>query len=221
MKKNYAVLAFLAAVGFALPAAAQAPAAPAAAAAVPSGPLPTKVGIINAAEALSATKEGQKAADELQKNFVAPRKAELDKLQESIQTNTTKLRNGSATMSADAQRALQNQIDADNKSFTRKQEDAQQEVQDQEGKIMQELGAKMMTVLEKYAADNGFAVILDVGNQQTPVLWAAPGLDVTADIVKLYDEKYPATATAAPAAPAAKAPVAPAARPPAAAPKKP
>ena len=104
------------------------------------------------------------------------------------------------------------------KALNRGTEDAQAEVEEQQGKIMQELGTKMMTVLTKYATENGFAAILDVSNQQTPVLWAASEVNITNDIVKLYDEKYPLTTTAAPAATApagAKAPATPPARPPA------
>jgi outer membrane protein len=77
---------------------------------------------------------------------------------------------------------------------------------------MQELGGKMMAVLEKYATQNAFAVVLDVSNPQTPVLWAASAVDITNDIVKLYDQAYPGAA-GAPAVPAAKPA---AARPPAA-----
>jgi outer membrane protein len=84
---------------------------------------------------------------------------------------------------------------------------------------MQELGGKMMAVLEKYATQNAFAVVLDVSNPQTPVLWAASAVDITNDIVKLYDQAYPGTA-AAPAAPAAK-PTTPAAKPAAPAPTPP
>jgi len=176
----------------AAPAAAPAPA--------PSGPPPTKVGIINAAGALATSKEGQKALDDLQKNVYQPKKDALDKLQATIQSNTTKLHNGSATMSPEAQRNLQAQIDADTKTLNRTQEDAEAEINEEQGKIMQELGTKMMTVLSKYATEGGFAVVLDVSNQQTPVLWAAAGVDITNDIIKLYDEKYPVTGGPAPSA---------------------
>ncbi len=141
--------------------------------------------------------------DELQKTVVQPKKDALDKLQATIQANTDKLRKNSLTMSLDAQKKLQADIDADTKTFNRSREDADSDVQEQEGKIMQELGTKMMTILQKYATDNGFAVILDVSNQQTPVLWAASEVNITNDIVKLYDEKYPLSAVTAPAAPAA------------------
>lgn len=195
MNKNFVVFPALV-LGLAAMANAQAPAA-----APAPGPLPTKVGIINATEAIAATKEGQKAIEDLQKTVVAPKKDALDKLQAQITANTNKLHTGAATLSLDAQKKLQADIDADTKSFNRQNEDAQAEVEEQQGKIMQELGTKMMTVLGKYATDNAFAVILDVGNQQQgTVLWAASGVDITPDIVKLYDEKYPLGAAAAPAA---------------------
>jgi outer membrane protein len=191
---------------------AQTAAPPAAPAPAPTGPFPTKIGIINATEALITTKEGGKAMDDLQKNVFQPKKDALDKLNATIQSNTTKLHNAGLTMSPEAQRSLQAQIDADTKSLNRQQEDDEADLQEQQGKIMQELGAKLMTILQKYATDFGYAVVLDVSNQQTPVLWAAGEVNITADIVKLYDEKYPlGAAAAAPAAPARPAATPPAA----------
>ena len=78
----------------------------------------------------------------------------------------------------------------------------------EQGKIMQELGNKVMAVLEKFATANGYALVLDVSNPQTPVLWAASAIDITADIVKLYDQANPGTgAPSAAKPPAGTAPV--------------
>jgi hypothetical protein len=82
----------------------------------------------------------------------------------------------------------------------------------------------MDEILKKYGADHGYAIILDVSDQNTPVRYVATGADVTADLIKLYDQKYPMTAAApAPAAapkPAAAGPPPPGLRPPAAPAKK-
>jgi outer membrane protein len=83
---------------------------------------------------------------------------------------------------------------------------------------MQELGNKVMAVVEKYATGNGYALVLDVSNPQTPVLWASQTIDITGDIVKLYDQANPGTG--APAAAAKPAGTAPAAAPAPAAKKK-
>jgi outer membrane protein len=120
-------------------------------------------------------------------------------------------------MSDDAKTKLMRDIDATTTRVNRDTQDAQSDLDEAQGKLMQELGGKMMAVLEKYATQNAFAVVLDVSNPQTPVLWAASAVDITNDIVKLYDQAYPGTAGAAPAVPAAKPPAAakPAAAPPA------
>jgi outer membrane protein len=84
----------------------------------------------------------------------------------------------------------------------------------------------MMVVIDKYANDNGFALILDVSNPQTPVLYASNTIDITSEIVGLYDKgaalpqpKPPSSTNAAPGvvpgssaapAPAAPKPVVPA-----------
>ena len=167
---------------------------------------PTKVGVIHVQEALLSTKDGQKAANELQGKF-APKKTELEKKQGDINALQDQLRKGSATMNDDAKNKLMRDIDSKTTSLKRDSEDFDADVQEEEGKVMQELGAKMMKVLEKYATDNGFGVILDVSNPQTGVLWRAAAVDITADIIALYDKANPSTGGAAPAAaPAATAP---------------
>ena len=189
---------------------------------------PTKVAIIHVQNAILQTKDGQKAAADLQARF-APKKADLDKKQADIAALQDTLRKGSATMSEEAKAKLMRDIDANNKSLQRDTEDAQADLDQEQGKIMQELGNKVMAVLEKYATANGYALVLDVSNPQTPVLWASQTIEITGDIVKLYDQANPgaaapaaakAPAAAAPKAPAATAPKAPAATAPAPAAKK-
>ncbi len=65
----------------------------------------------------------------------------------------------------------------------------------------------MMAVIEKYAKDNGYSMILDVSNPNTPVLYASSGIDITQDIVALYDKTStnggPAVTPKAPGTPGA------------------
>ena len=72
----------------------------------------------------------------------------------------------------------------------------------------------MIQVIDKYAQSNGLALVLDVSNQNTPVLYASNGIDITKDIIELYD-KTASTLTAAPKPPATAAPKPAATKPPA------
>ena len=56
----------------------------------------------------------------------------------------------------------------------------------------------MMAVIEKYAKDNSYSMILDVSNPNTPVLYASSAVDITQDIIALYDKNPPPPASTTP-----------------------
>ncbi|HEY1337203.1 MAG TPA: OmpH family outer membrane protein [Bryobacteraceae bacterium] len=176
------------------------------------GQVPTKVAIIHVQNAILSTKDGQKASGDLQSKFT-PKKQELDKKQSDLAALQEQLRKGSATMSEDAKAKLMRDIDNNTKTLQRETQDAQSDLDEEQGKVMQELGNKMMAVVEKYANEHGYAVVLDVSNPQTPVLWASQTVDITNDIVKLYDSTNPGTASAPSAATSAPKPAGAAAPP--------
>ena len=169
----------------------------------------------DAGTAIANTKDGKKASAELQTKF-NPRRSTLEKRQTDIQAMTEQLRRGSATMSDDAKAKMQRDIDTNTKSLQRDAQDLNDDADQEQSKIINEIGGKMMQVVDQYAIQNGFAVVLDVSNQQTPVIWASASTEITGDIVQLYDQAHPGTEPAAARPPAAAKP--PAARPPAAAP---
>lgn len=169
----------------------------------------SKVGIININAAIASSKDGQKAIGDLETRF-APRKKQLEAKQQGIQQLQAQLQK-STVLSEDQKRKLMGDIDTQTKSYNRDLEDASQELEGEQQKIFQELGGKMMAIIDKYAKEKGYSLILDVSSQQTPVLYAAADSDVTKDIIDAYDKG--AGALVAPPAPAGGV------RPPATAPK--
>ncbi len=170
---------------------------------------PTKVGIINIQNALISTKDGKKAVQELQAKF-QPTSKRLESMRDEIKTLQAELSKGSNTMSEERRRELARNIDQKTRTLNRATEDAQSDFQTEQNRILQTLGQRMMAVLNKYAHDNGFALILDISSPQTPVLFAANQIDLTQDIVKIYDEEAAKAAKAAQSTatpPAAAAPV--------------
>ncbi len=149
---------------------------------------PFKVGIIHIQNALISTKDGQKAVQELQAKF-EPTSKRLEKMREEINSLQAELSKGSNTMSDERRRDLARDIDQKTRALNRATEDAQTEFSLEQDKILQQLGQRMMAVISKYSRDNGYSLILDVSSPQTPVLFAANGIDITQDIIKLYDEE--------------------------------
>jgi len=173
----------------------------------------TKVGVINIQAAIASTAEGKQAAAELQSQF-APRTTELQNLQKQIEDLRNRLQTGQSTLSDEEKARLTREGDQFTRSFQRKQQEFQDDTNDAQQDVVNRIGRKLVDILNKYARDNSYTLIIDDSSQQTPVLFAANQIDVTQDIIRLYDQSYPVkTSTAAPK-PAAPRPA------PAAAPKQ-
>ncbi|HUJ20950.1 MAG TPA: OmpH family outer membrane protein [Bryobacteraceae bacterium] len=155
-----------------------------------------KVGVIDIQGAIANTKEGQKAAADLQARF-GPKKADLDKLQGQIGQLQDQLNRGRNTMSEDAQAKLAREIDQKTKQLNRETEDARGELDEAQRKVMNELGNRMLALVEKYARDNGYLLVLDVSSPQTPVIFAETAINITKEIVDRYDKSAPAVASTA------------------------
>jgi outer membrane protein len=169
-----------------------------------------KIGVINIQAAIVSTKEGQKAAETMQAKF-GPKQKELEAKQAEIQALQGDLAKGSNTMSEAKRNEISRSIDTKTRELNRATEDAQGELEAEQQKVFNDLGGKLMEIINQYGKDNGYAVILDVGSQQGPVLFASN--DVTKDIIDLYDKANAAPAPAAAKPPAAKPPAAPKAPP--------
>lgn len=165
---------------------------------------PNKIAVIYIQQALVATKEGQKASAELQARF-EPRRKEIEGKQSELAVLQKDLSQGANTMAEAKRVSLQRDIDSKTKALQRTSQDAQDEFEQERNRVLNDLGQRMMVVLDKYARDNGYAVVIDVSSEQTPVLWAATGINITQDIVDLYDKNAPAAAATKPAAPGAPA----------------
>lgn len=170
---------------------------------------PTKVGIIHIQNAIIGTKDGQVAAKSLEERFM-PRRKEVEKKQADIGAMQNQLRASSNTASEEVKNKLMRDIDVKQKSLQRDAEDFQAEVDQEQQKVLGELGGKIMAVIDKFATDNGYAIVIDVSSQQSPVLYAATAIDITREIVALYDRNAPSAAK--PPAPAATPPAAPPAK---------
>ncbi len=148
---------------------------------------PGKVGVISVQGAIVGTKDGQKASQELEQKF-APKKKDIDSRNSEVSQLQEQLSKGGNLMSDDKRTQLERDIDEKKRRLQRDVQDAQDEWNGEQSKLFQSLGQRMMAVIEKYAKDNGYTMILDVSNPNTPVLYASSGIDITQDIVALYDK---------------------------------
>jgi outer membrane protein len=161
---------------------------------------PTKVGVIDLQSVIVKTKDGEKAAAALKAKF-APKQAELEKKQQDIAALQTQLRNGQNTMSDENKQKLMREIDQRSNLLKRDTEDANTDLEQDQQRMMGDLVPKILSVLNKYAGENGFAVVFDISSQQTPVLFASNTVELTRAIIDAYDKSSPMAAPTQPAAP--------------------
>ncbi len=162
-----------------------------------AGPAGNKVGVIEIQAAIFQTKDGQKALNDLQTKF-NPKKAEFERRRAEVAAIQEQYSKGANTLSEDKRAGLMRDIDAKTKALNRDTDDANQDLEAENQKIMNELGGKMLQVINKYSTDKGYVLVLDVSAQSTPVIFASNTIDITRDIIDLYDK----TANTLPARPA-------------------
>jgi outer membrane protein len=176
----------------ALPAAGQA--------APPAAPGPnTRVAIVDIRVAMQSTAEGKQLGAELQSQFSA-KQADLDNMRKSLEDIQTRLRNGGPTLSDDERARLERSGERLQRQLQRKQEEYQQDANDAQQDAFDKLGRKMADVVARYARENNFGVIMDAS--QACQVYCSNQLDVTQDIIRLYDQANPVKAGAAAAKPA-------------------
>jgi outer membrane protein len=179
-----------------------------------------KIGVIDMQSALLSTKEGQKAVADLKAKF-APKEAEFQKRSQELQSKQDQYRKTENTISEDAKAAMARDIDAMTKTLQRDTEDARADVDQDQQKVLNELGGKMMQILQKYANDKQLTLVLDVSGQPSNILFASSTVDITRDIISMYDNAPPVTNVARPTSNAAPPPAPKPATPRPAAPAKP
>jgi outer membrane protein len=179
---------------------AAAPAASPAAAPAATAPVAgiTKVGIINIQGAILASNEGRRDLEALDKKF-DPKRTELQNLSKEIDDLKKQLNTQGDKMNEDARSNLVRNLETKQKNMQRASEDAQNEYQQQQNEIAQRILQKMAPVIDKFAKDNQYALLMDVSQPwpQGQVLWFGPNADVTKQVVDLYNVQ---SGVAAPAA---------------------
>lgn len=157
----------------------------------------TRIAVINIQTAIGSTGEGQQAAQELQTKF-APRRTEIADIEKQVQNIRQRLQDGQNTLSNTEKERLLRQGQELARKDQRKQQEYQEDYQAAQSDAIGNIGAKMETVISRYAKEHGFSVVLDSSPQSNnTILYASSAVDITNAIIKLYDQTYPVKSAAA------------------------
>lgn len=186
--------------------AAGLPAAPGSeTATTPAPPAGTKIATINIEQAISATNEGQRDLEALYKKL-EPKQTELKSSSDELESLKKQLSAQGDKLNDEARGNLVRQIDMKQKAFDRSMQDARDDANSQQQEIMQKLLQKLAPVLQKYVAENGYGLLLDMSKPwpDGPVVMSGVAFDITKPVVEAYNAQSgvsaPAPAAAKPAA---------------------
>ena len=174
---------------------------------------PPKIGVMNVLRAIVECREGKQANEEFQKKFEAKRE-ELSRKQKEIETLQQQLKSQAATLNDEARAGLSKSIEQKTTDLQRSQEDAEKEFNELRNQIFNRIGSKLAPLVQQYAKEKNFTLVLDSSSQTTQLTYIDPATDITDDVVKRYDAMQVSSSSPAPAAKPATA--APPAKPPAA-----
>ncbi len=161
--------------------------------------VPAKIAFIDVKRALVSVEEGQARRKELQ-DWARPKEEELQRLGKEIADMQNELAARRGATSDDALAELNRRLVAKQREAEDKQRVAQRDLEERQSGILRALGEKLQAVITQYSDTNHYTAVFIL--QPDNVAYLASSADITEQVVKLYNEKYPLQAK--PVAPAAK-----------------
>lgn len=154
-----------------------------------------KIACVNLRAVIANTAEGKQAAQQLESQF-AERRKELEDLNKKINDLQQKLQAGATVIKDEERNKMTLEGQKLSRQLDRRQNEYQEDLGDAQNEIVQRIGRRVVEVIGKYAPSNGYSAVLDDSAQATPVMYAST--DISQEIVRLYDQTYPAKAGAGP-----------------------
>ena len=143
-----------------------------------------KIGIVDVKSAFENTKAYQQGLNRL-KALAAKKSKELDALRTKIEQSEKDMLGQSMAMSPERLSQKQSEIKDLRKLYTRKQQDAQEEIVSAKSKLDGSLGVKFKKALDELGKKGGYDLIFP----KAQLLYSNPKHDVTGELTKLLDKQ--------------------------------
>jgi outer membrane protein len=152
---------------------------------------PTKVAVLNMQVAIASTEAGKQAMADLQKKY-APKQQELQQQEKKIEDLQNRLQDQGAMLTTDEQDQLNRQLSDAQRHLKEAQEDDQADFQADQSEAVRQIAEKMQKIITQYAQQHGYTLV--IGEQSIPVYYAAKTIDITQNLIALYNSTYPVAA---------------------------
>jgi len=144
-----------------------------------------KIGIVDLKKAITESEHGKKAKIEFEA-FIKGKQVAIDEMGRHIEELKSDLDKRGDVISADAKKNKQDELERLAREYQRAAADSQAEVGRKETELIQGIVVGLKEIVKVMAEEDKYTLILE--NNETLVLFADKGLDITDKVVKKYDE---------------------------------
>ena len=157
----------------------------------PPAPFPAgaKVAYFNPQAVFQNSADGKAAVSRVNALIQKKQTENADKAK-LLQGNQQKLQTSGSVMNEAARTQLEKEIERQTKDAERFQQDAQAEINELQQEVQNEFVKTLSPIIEQLANEKGLHMVFNA--VESGIAWAAPGLDLTADVIKKLDAAKPA-----------------------------
>ncbi len=151
-----------------------------------------KLGYVDLQRALQEVEEGRAAKARLQ-GMVEAKQKEIDREQEGLRKEKELLDKQASAMSEDARVQRQTELQKKIVELTQKLEKGRQDMGTKERSELQAIFAKMDPIIASLAQREGMTMVFE--KTDSGLVFAPPSLDLTNELVRLYNDQYKGSKT--------------------------
>ena len=154
------------------------------------------IALVDFERAVVGSAEGKKA--ETQFNVkVEERRTEIDKKQRELEEKQNQLKTQDRVLNETAKAELTRDIDRRTTELKRVSEDAQKELDSLRQRLLGPVVEVARRVLNAFAAEKGYALVVDVSAPETNVVFVNKAYEITDELIKRIDAVKPTAAAPA------------------------
>jgi len=145
-----------------------------------------KVAVVNLQKSLQDTAEIKQAEADLKARF-GPRQEEIAAMEKEIAKLTQEAEANQSKYNEQTMAELGARLQARPRQYQRNSQQLQEEVNRDRQDILARIGQRFQEVVKKVSEEKGLDFVFDQNN----LLFAKPGMDISAEVTAAYDKAYP------------------------------
>jgi len=151
-------------------------------------PADSKIAFVNMQALLSESKLGKAGLTQM-KTLTDKQQADLADKNKAIQTLQQKIQTQSSVVTPETRNQWNSDLEKAQRDLQYSQNEAQAQVEELNQRLLGDFQEKVLPVIEALAKEKGLYAIFGV--QESGVAYVHPGVDVTLELVKRLDAKFP------------------------------